>query len=236
MYNGILTGCNETQEWMLKWWWENYSKHNTLPVTFVDFGMSKSARMWCEKRGNILPIPQYKLQTAKKAPWADKVPGNVWNNRKLWFSKPLAFLQTPYETTLWTDIDCQILKNIEPMFSLAEVPDGFASSYDKAQNEKYFQDHSILKCKVKCYQVGVLVFKRHSKVISNWVKYCYTQNNQEYSEQSALSHILHENNFDITHFSDNYNWFQPDMKNPHAMIVHHTGDFNKRRLMSTINI
>ncbi|MCB1080645.1 MAG: hypothetical protein KDK69_02380 [Chlamydiia bacterium] len=233
---GVLTGCEESQEWMLKWWFENYSKHNTLPVTFADFGMSASARSWCEKRGNVISIPPQELQNAKNAPWADKVPGYIWNHRTIWFCKPLAFLKTPYETTIWTDIDCEIIKNITPMFSLAEVPDGFAIRYDKQEYEKYYKEHSILKHEARCYQAGVIVFKRYSKVINNWAKYCFTQNNQEYSEQSALSHLLSEKPLDITHFSDNYHWFQSDTKNPSAYIIHHSGAFSKRRLLSSINL
>ncbi len=51
--DGILTGCDQNQEWMLKWWWENYTACNQFPVTFVDFGMTASAKKWCEKHGTV---------------------------------------------------------------------------------------------------------------------------------------------------------------------------------------
>jgi len=35
----FLTGCDEKTEWMLEWWFSEYSKHNDTPVIFADFGV-----------------------------------------------------------------------------------------------------------------------------------------------------------------------------------------------------
>lgn len=53
---GVITGCNQNHEWLLKGWWHHFSKHNTLPVAFVDFGMSASAKAWCEKKGQVISM------------------------------------------------------------------------------------------------------------------------------------------------------------------------------------
>jgi len=87
---GVLTGCNAEQEWMLKWWWGNYSKQNNYPVTFCDFGMSLGARKWCETKGNVLPFDPKSISTDKNhlAPWSDKVSLSTLNKRSVWFSNP----------------------------------------------------------------------------------------------------------------------------------------------------
>jgi len=36
----FMTGSDQTTEWMLPWMLDNYQKHNTTPITVVDFGMS----------------------------------------------------------------------------------------------------------------------------------------------------------------------------------------------------
>jgi len=46
--NGVVVAANGTQEWLLKWWWDHYSKNSDFPVTFFDLGKSKSARNFCE--------------------------------------------------------------------------------------------------------------------------------------------------------------------------------------------
>ena len=78
---GVLTGCDESHEWMLKLWWNYYSQTNTYPVTFCDFGMSKSARLWCEKRGDIItpkapntvPAPKKKVDLSLIQEWKQPI-------------------------------------------------------------------------------------------------------------------------------------------------------------------
>lgn len=55
MMKGILVGCDQNQEWLLSWWWDQYSAHNSYPVVFVDFGMSKTGVAWCNERGTCIP-------------------------------------------------------------------------------------------------------------------------------------------------------------------------------------
>ena len=50
---GVVVGSDIGSEWMLEWWFNNYSKHNDFPVTFVDYGMSLEASRWCEERGRF---------------------------------------------------------------------------------------------------------------------------------------------------------------------------------------
>jgi len=42
--------CDKGQQWLLPWWWEQYSAHNSYPVVFVDFGLSEKG-IACAKRG-----------------------------------------------------------------------------------------------------------------------------------------------------------------------------------------
>ena len=51
---GVIVGTDNGIEWCLPWWWKYYQKHNSLPVTFFDFGMTEKARAWCEKRGDVI--------------------------------------------------------------------------------------------------------------------------------------------------------------------------------------
>ena len=38
----FVTGCDESNEWMLDWFLDNYKKHNDTPTVFADFGISES--------------------------------------------------------------------------------------------------------------------------------------------------------------------------------------------------
>ena len=235
MEKGILTGCNAEQEWMLKWWWENYSKHNNYPVTFCDFGMTPSAKKWCSKRGKILPFdPQSLPLTQNSAPWSGKLSKSALNRRSLWFSKPLILSKTPYAKTIWTDLDCEILKDLAPLFDMTESKDGFAIAYDSDENTKHARQNQTLKGGVKVLQAGVLAFKKASPVIPAWIDYCLKNLESEASDQTALSHLQAESPFDITILSNKYNWLNPEAPSPHAVIYHHNGTSRKRKLFSEI--
>jgi len=113
---GIITGVSDTVSWILPWWYENLRRHNPdVPVCFFEFpdgpctnardhppGMSKEERKaWCSERGQ----------------WRElRVPPGVEG----WFAKPFACLATPFETTLWLDLDTEVRKPLAPLFQKVE--------------------------------------------------------------------------------------------------------------------
>lgn len=103
MKKGVMTGCNQANENHLQSWLKHYSTHNSFPITFCDFGMSVSARTFCEKNGTVL-----------------KATG-----------KASALPLSPYDETIWTDIKCEVNAALAPLFEMAHVNDGFAISYSK---------------------------------------------------------------------------------------------------------
>ena len=167
-----MTGCDKSQESYLKPWFENYSRHNNYPVTFCDFGMSEDGRNFCTKHGTLLKAT----------------------------SKAFALPKSPYENTIWTDINCQVKQTISPLFEMALVKDGFAISYSK-QNIP---------------QSSVIAFKRNSTVVLNWQACCIKNKNA--TDESTLDLLLKENAFQITQFSEKYHWTGP-LKAPSNIVI-----------------
>lgn len=229
-----MTGCNAEQEWMLKWWWKHYSKHNDYPVTFCDFGMSPSAKRWCASKGKVLSFDPTTIPVTNHthSDWGTKASQSVWNRRAVWFAKALILKNTPYEKTVWTDLDCEVLKSIAPLFELAESKDGFAIAYDNEENAHLARKNKIIDSKTPMLQVGVLAFKKNSPIIPAWIDYCMQNLDTEISEQTALSHLQAKKPFDITILSNKYNWLVPENSSPHTVINHHTGASRKRKLLA----
>src|SRR5437868_5082609 len=106
---GILVGCDKQQEWMLKWWWGHYSKHNSFPIAFIDFGMSEEAKSWCRQKGKLLPLtcpkdfvfPKTLIPKELIGEWEKSYGEKIWHSREQWFRKPFALLQTPFRQTIW---------------------------------------------------------------------------------------------------------------------------------------
>ena len=48
---GIIVASDMQQEWLLPWWWEHYTRFNSFPVAFIDFGMSKERENGVKSEG-----------------------------------------------------------------------------------------------------------------------------------------------------------------------------------------
>lgn len=110
MFRGVITGCSAKEEAFLPRWWEHFSKYNTCPVTFVDFGMSKEALTFCKAHGNLIQSP----------------------------TKHSALSASPYQETIWTDIHCEIQENLSPLFEMARCQAGFAIVKDQTYQTEVF--------------------------------------------------------------------------------------------------
>lgn len=97
----FLTGVDAKQEWMLPWFFENYKKHNKLPVIVADFGMSPQG-----------------LELAKRH--AKDVIDLKAEREKGWFLKPKAMLKCPAKQKVWIDIDCEVRGDISGIFKELE--------------------------------------------------------------------------------------------------------------------
>lgn len=155
--DGIVVGSDITLEWLLPWWWENYRKYNDFPVIFVDFGMSRDMKKWCKERGAVIRIPPIELFVAEKKEidpslkleWEKKYGCSVWEDRKAWFKKPLACLQSPYHRSIWVDLDCEVRGSLRELFSCCHLSSEIAVAKERP--------HPIHKTII--YNSGVVVFK-----------------------------------------------------------------------------
>ncbi|KPK65880.1 MAG: hypothetical protein AMK73_01655 [Planctomycetes bacterium SM23_32] len=141
---GVVAGFDEGQEWLLDWWWSNYSTHNDLPVLFVDLGMSAAAREWCAERGLLA-----------KAPAADCYG---------WFKKPLALLESPFRQAIWLDADCEVRGGLTQLFEFC-ADDGIGMTVDRG-TPRSFRD--AMPPEALIYNSGVIAFNHGDPVIPQW--------------------------------------------------------------------
>ena len=97
----FLTGCDQNHEWFIEWFVSNYKKHSKTPLIFADFGLTEEALQYLRK--NV-----HAIMDMTKSP------------EKGWFKKPLSMLSCPAKKTVWIDLDCQIIDNIDGIFNLLE--------------------------------------------------------------------------------------------------------------------
>jgi len=141
---GVITAADEEQEWLLAWWWSNYTAHNDLPVLFVDLGMSTGARDWCAQRGAL----------------SEPVSLDCYG----WFKKPLALLQSPFKQAIWLDSDCEVRGSLVRLFEFC-ADGGIGMTFDRGTPQRF---REAMPPDAPIYNSGVVVFNHGDPVVPQW--------------------------------------------------------------------
>ncbi|MDE3046133.1 MAG: hypothetical protein KGJ02_05770 [Verrucomicrobiota bacterium] len=217
-HDGVVIGSDQSQEWMLPWWWMNFQRFNKLPVSFVDFGMSPEMRNWCEARGelirlrvaNIFVSSEEELSPEIARDWRENFGIYCLESRNAWFKKPLACLQSPYRRSIWLDLDCEIRCPLTPLFDLLGSQ-GLGIAKDQATPIPGL------------YNSGVLVFQHGLPIFEAWADGAFEQNHLFPGDQDLLSHLIEKEGCPIVELPPHYNWSRLNEPTPEARIVHWHG-------------
>jgi hypothetical protein len=213
MTQGVITGCTHDHEWLLPWWWMHYAMHTNIPVTFFDFGdMTPEAKSWCEKRGELKSLPalqgitsEDQIDAGKASLWRERKTPDLWKARLGWFQKPFACLHSPYQKSLWLDLDCQVRRSLEPLFSQPENEWGLSlveESHPVQENHR--QAGMRLPDEVE-YNTRVILFQQEAPLLQEWSHLCLERNLNLRGDQEALARLLHEKRIRLPSLSARFN-------------------------------
>jgi hypothetical protein len=200
MKKGILVASDRNIEWLLPWWWKYYSKYNNYPVAFVDLGMSDPMKKWCEEKGQVISLAaDVDVRENKEAHLVER-------HRKAWFKKPFACLQTPFDLTLWLDVDCEVCEPLDRLFGQWEPGVQLAVARENKNTIEY--------------NSGVLLFPKEASFLQEWARLCLEKNENYISDQNALTELLLEENIPFRELDQIYNWMMvEEFPGFHASIV-----------------
>ncbi len=184
---GLVIGANENSVWLIPWWYKYFSRHNNYDVLLVDFGLSESSRKKCEKLFSVEPLKVGKdfvkakteISSSLIGKWEDLYGENVWKARNAWFLKPFALLQSPFEKTIWLDLDCEVCCNLKPVFDLLDEGTEFSVAFDPQR--------------LHTYNSGVIAYKKETKLIERWANSCLKHNHEFVSDDEVLSQVIGAN-------------------------------------------
>jgi hypothetical protein len=234
--HGVIVGTSKNQEWLLPWWWMHYSLHNTFPVTFVDFGdMSAPTAKWCRERGQLIKLElsdsfmtlKEKIDPALAIQWESFQP-NVWSLRSTWYKKPFAMLLSPYQQTIWLDLDCQVRGSLRPMFDYCNNKGGFAAAIEHEVSQEINLQRNIIQPGQLMYNTGVIVLKKGSTLLKEWTERTRDNNHLHCSEQQLMAFILNSGKWAFNTLPSRYNWTIDLKMNKDAVILHYWGDEGKQ--------
>lgn len=213
-------------EWLLPWWWERYSSCNELPVVFGDLGMTDKALEWCRNRGDVITITNSFSPDIICKEWQEKYGATYGQARTAWFKKPLLCLLTPFDETVWIDLDCEVLSPIEPVFAFLkekevavmrtdnEIPEGFAPKIEGFEKPLIFNG-------------GVIVFRKESKLMQEWARISLTESHLYWGDDYILSHLVYQLEESVELLPPIYNWRLEEGVPFYAKIIHWSGEWGK---------
>lgn len=219
---GVLVASDERLEWLLPWWWKNYSQENDYKITFVDLGLSNSMKQWCEERGERVELSftmDESLFFSGNKEWEKCYGSSYESARKGWFKKPLALLQTPYEKTLWLDLDCEVLSSLNDVFAYCNGMTPLAL----AQDSKEEGENPI-------YNGGVVVYLREDPLVTKWAKTALTASHLYWGDDRILSSLIQQMQYAIATLPLVYNWKISYGIHLDAKILHWVGEWGKTHI------
>ncbi len=202
---GVICGCDQQQEWLLPWWWERYSFYNSYPVLFCDFGMSKQAKLWCQKHGDVVAVgfdesfikSRQEVSSELENAW-DKWNFN-WASRSAWFKKPFAFLESPYKTSIWLDLDCEVLCYLGNLFEYCSINMPLAMRQEDEVIEGAFPCSTI-------YNGGVIVFQHGIDILLEQARWTLSSNQDFSADDVILSFLIEKTKTPIFSLPKEWNW------------------------------
>jgi hypothetical protein len=213
---GIVVAADKETEWLIPWWWMNYSLNNSYPVTFVNFGrMSLSMVEWCKERGEVLD-------------YLHPVGFDLEGKEKLqatWMKKPFALLQSCYDKTVWFDLDCHIREEIGELFTFCENPAGLGVVKEPTCYQESNLQKGLIKPGEVMYNAGVIVFQKGSEILKRWTNELLFHHEDYYADQDALSRLLSNSDLPFTKIDPIYNWIPVKQENPQAKVIHLVVEF-----------
>lgn len=227
---GFLVASDQNMQWLLPWWWERYSACNAHPVCFIDFGMTLEARKWCAERGQVLLLPETSgchALSQERESQLEQIYGKSWlSSRPAWFKKPLACLHSPFEETVWLDLDCEVLCPLEEIFDYISVDKEMALTFGSTTS-------AIQGLEEPCQwgtvcNSGVIVFHKTSSLIHQWVEIARDHSDQYFGDECILSKLICESLEKVSLLPEIYNWKMSRGVPLYAKIIHWKGEWGKQ--------
>lgn len=228
--DGILIGSDEEFESWIPWWYFNYSKYNSFPIAIADFGMSKKMLDWCAQKWEIIKVdPPEGLFEKRIEPYLSQVESKfipqkakIW---ACWYLKPFILLQSPFQRTLWIDIDTLIRKSISELYEYAREPHQISMGIEEPEEKvNRLVPMGILRKGDKLFNSGVIVYLHKAEIVQQWAKATLEDEGFYLGDQQIFSKMVSKMDYEIPVLPKKYNWLvNNEGINQDAAILHFAG-------------
>lgn len=185
--NGILVGFDFHHEEMALYFLRRYHRFTKTPIAIADFGVTEKF-----KNEFLVPITEQKGTPLYRAPIITVQAEGV----KGWHLKPFAFAQSPFDRTMWMDVDIVIRK--DPAQLLDQYKQGFVGSADPYMPSAWLETPNTNAAPWTNFQVkpmtvigtGCFVADTHSPLISEWCRIIQENPKRFRGDMEALATLI----------------------------------------------
>lgn len=221
---GILCYSNQEYEWLIPWWLQNIRRFSSLPIAVVDLSLSNKMKKWCKEAGLTLlrfnKPKQAHLQKPtlkQRQKWEKNYFGDLWKLRDIWFFKPYILLASPFQQTLYLDLDCQVIGAFD---CLLEEKTLFGICPEPTQSD--------------LYNSGVILYRHNSSILDEWALRSMNESHLYMGDENLLSDILIKNTHLFKSLDPQYNCRPHHPLAKEASIIHWVGAGGKRDILASI--
>ena len=220
MKKGIVVGCNKNLQWLLPWWWERYSYFCSLPVVFFDFGMTEEGLDFCKARGEVVTLEEIDPShfSSETPLWSECYGKTYETARQGWFKKPLALAASPFEISLWLDLDCEVLADVDPIFQYATYGPFIALTREYT---RCMEPYAV-------YNGGVILYRKNTPLIELFAREALVMAKDFWGDDRLLSFLIDREQFPVIEMDPICNWRYGQGIPAQAFILHWSGEWGKK--------
>ena len=238
---GVVIACDKSQEWILPFWKYHYGMHNNYPVFAVDFGMSEKGSAFCKKHFiyHKLEVSDYPKVAKKeevdpsiRKKWEKLHYPNCWNDRMQWFKKPSALAKSPFNKSIWVDLDTEVLGPLAPIFESCNSGLGLIQETDTIL--AFVKQNGLIPRNQSFFSSALIVFEKGNKVITKFLEQAPIRNHLFFGDQELLCDIIHQLKYEVTTLPNKYLKEIGESGEDTALIKHFAGSNGKNHLRDRI--
>ncbi len=165
---GVVVGVVGGQEDLVPFFVENYLRQNSLPILWVDFGVSARCIRLLKSLGRVLCCSDHRSMG--------------------WLRKPFAILQSPFERMIWLDLDIEVKGNLLSYLEMGKSAELMAGEdyCNPPAFRKNLPEEAVL------WDTGVLVVKSGCQLIIDWARLIRESNVKRFTgDHEAFSLAVH---------------------------------------------
>ena len=141
----------------------------------------------------------------------------------IFFRKPLMMKESPFERTLYLDLDCHVLGDLSPLFSLqlGSTKMAVRTAHDSYEMKAIGTSKSM---SIQSYNSGVVLFEHPSSGLDFWISLLNREIYSFSTDDRLLSFAISTYELVVTCLDPKYNWLYHWGPNPQAVIWHWIGE------------